>query len=375
MKVLLSGGHLTPALALIDYLQAEEPKVEVVFAGRLYSQDKLKQQAQEHSELAKRQIPFVPFVAPRFDRANPWFLLPLMGLRVAAAIVRACWLMIRIRPSVFVSFGGYLAVPLAIAAWLFGVPVITHEQTQAPGQANRIIGRVAKRIAVGFAEAANYFPAHKTVVTGNPIRPELLVSKPARPSWLAVRLPAKPLLYITGGNQGSQIINDVVGQILPQLTKQWVVVHQCGGRTATTDYRSELAQAQERLSPAQQQAYYVQEWVTTADLAWLYRQAHGVISRSGANTVTELATLAIPSILIPLPFAYAQEQQKNAEWLAADKGALILPQREFTPSSLLAAVQQLKRQRLSMKSALKHVALPTDASHQLWQLVKATAAA
>lgn len=369
MTILISGGHLTPALALCDYLLSHHPEHTVVFVGRVYSQDKTKQKAHEYVEVSKRGILFLPLAAPRLVLGAKYLAQAWTMMRLSWSTMVAFWLLLRHRPDVFVSFGGYVAVPVAIAAKLQGIKVVTHEQTRAPGVANRFIARVADKIAVSFTDTAEYFPAKKVVMTGNPVRSELFARKPERPSWLPALLPNKPLLYVTGGNQGSQIINDVIAQALPHLTKQWFIIHQCGGKTATADYLQQLERAKHTLGSTGQMAYYPREWISTDELTWIYRHAAGVVSRAGANTLVELAVLGIPSVLVPLPFSHHQEQQRNAEWLSEQRGAILLPQKDFNPESLLHALTKMKTQRTKMRAELLSLKVPKNGDAQLWQVI------
>jgi len=368
MKILIPGGHLTPALAFIDYLKTSHPHDEVVFCGRLFSQDILKQKSQEKTEVTRRNVPFVFFQAPRWDHSSlstkikyPFYLI--------LAVFQALRLLWHHKPSIVLSFGGYLAVPIAVAAYLLRVPVVTHEQTRTVGVATRLIGRFAKKIALTYPETAFDLPDSKTVVTGNPLRLGLFTPQP-RPAWLASDLKL-PLIYITGGNQGSEVINIMVQQGLRSLLKEWVVIHQCGNPTQKRKYKHELEQAKRKLPANLQNNYLVREWLTEEELGWLYQHASGVVSRAGANTVLELAAHHLPSILIPLPFAHGDEQVLNAKYLSDQGGAILIPQKDLTFTSLLAALTRITKYQRSMSLKLKNLVVPTDAAAKLYQVLSA----
>lgn len=367
MKILISGGHLTPALALCDYLQTNHPEIEIVFVGREYSQESLLQKSQEKTEIQKRNIPFISFSAPKMGHQSWWEKVSL-PIKLWSSLMAAKKILRQEKPKVFVSFGGYLAVPIAIASWWLQVPIITHEQTRSPGFANKIIGYFASEVAVSFKETVAHFDAHKTRVIGNPIRPQLLSIYTRKPEWMMES--EKPLLYITGGNQGSEVINHTIAEALPQLVKEWFVIHQCGNPTSRHHYKQELETVRKTLPSADQNQYVIREWISTEELGWIYRHATLVISRAGANTVVELATLAIPSLLIPLPHAHHQEQLVNAQWLAEHGGAQIIEQTDFTAHALLTTLTQLKPQLASMETKLHSLRMPVDADQRLFELIQ-----
>ncbi len=368
-RILISGGHLTPALALIDYLKDNEVEdIEIIFVGRIYSQDIDKQKAQEKTEVEKRQIKFVNFDAPR---PTPNILEKiLIGPKFFISTLRAFLIMIQYHPKVFVSFGGYLAVPLGLAAWISGIPIITHEQTVSAGQANLFLAKFAKIVAVSHKESLKFFPKNKSVVTGNPIRPDLISTKPTRPEWSNDLNQQKPTLLITGGNQGSYIINTTVSQILPKIIHNWNVIHACGNPTSSINYTVELEKIKQSLHAGHRNNYIVKEWLTTSEMAWVYNIADGAVSRAGANTVQEIAFAQIPTIFIPLPFAKGNEQLLNARTLTDTGAAILLEQKNLSAETLVDKINQLKKMQKSMRRKLETHKPNTNGAAKLWNLIK-----
>ncbi len=367
MKLLITGGHLTPALGLIDYIKEEHAQDSVVFIGRDYSQEKSKQPSKERLEIEKRSVKFISFRSGKFAEYNPIALLHSVYLSVTA-FFHAGSIILRERPNIVVSFGSYLAVPVAVAAWLLHVPVITHEQTRTIGSANRFIMNVAKVIAVSYPDSVSLV-SKNVVVTGNVLRKQLLQKNPTQPTWITKK-PEKPILYITGGSQGSEIINTVVAQCLPQLLKDWFVIHQCGSTSQKRSYIQELENSREQLKTNQRSQYIVREWVSVDELAWIYSQAAGIISRAGANTAQEIGVFAIPAILIPLPFSRNDEQLLNAQWLAQTGGAVLINQKDLTKESIIAALNQVHHSNKTMKKKLQLVSIPLDADNKLYALAQ-----
>ncbi|HYD35516.1 MAG TPA: UDP-N-acetylglucosamine--N-acetylmuramyl-(pentapeptide) pyrophosphoryl-undecaprenol N-acetylglucosamine transferase [Vitreimonas sp.] len=368
MKILISGGHLTPALALCDYLQQAQPDWKILFVGRTFSQDTAQQKAHEQNEVAKRGLPFFALQAPRLS-GDSWWEKIQRSSQFVASVSRALKIISQEKPSVFVSFGGYLAVPIALAAWLKGVPIVTHEQTRRPGRANLFIARLAQKIAISFPETASVFPSHKVVVTGNLLRPELF--KLQHPAFGDIKKQNDlPLLYVTGGNQGAKVLNDVIADGLPELIKTWRIIHQCGNATKDHDYLTQLQARKETLTTEEKARYVIREWFTTEELALIYSQATIVLSRAGANTVYELAAVKVPSILVPLPTAYQDEQQANAEWLVKLGGAKLLPQSELNQENLIKVLTMIKETTPQMTAALEKLQIPLDATAQLTDVLK-----
>jgi len=353
MRLLISGGHITPALALIDYVQKNFPDVEFVFAGRIYNRQGDLQPSPEKHEIDKRGIKFVAFDSGKLGEGNIFSKI-VQTLKTIKSIFVAIVLIAKHQPTTFVSFGGYLAVPIAVAAWLWRVPTITHEQTRTIGIANKLILPLVKKIALSFDNTSSGLPAGKVVVTGNPVRQSLFEAA-EKPIWLKGKF-SKPILYITGGSQGSEVINSTIARMSDSLLKDWVVIHQCGYASKTRDYEEELRHARIRVSKVKQDRYFIKPWIDERDLAWIYNNAHAVITRAGANTLMEITLKTLPSIIIPLPFSNNDEQLLNAKSLSEKKAAILLLQKDLSPETLTNALAELNFKHSSLKKNLDKIA-------------------
>ncbi len=368
-KILITGGHLTPALALIDYCQSQTKiasSLEFVFAGREWAQAVDGQKSWEKTEVSRRQIKFINFAAVKTGAFNlgGFFHSFLQAKKILQAE----------KIDLLLSFGGYLALPFALAASDLKIPLITHEQTRVLGRANRLIAALASKLAVSFPQTSKLFLA-KTVVTGNPLRPAIFAAGQKSPSWFTYNLQQKntlPLLYISGGSQGSQTINENILPLLPSLTKQFVIIHQLGRRSnrrqplqTVTDF---FATPVGKTVVAQN--YFPREFLNETELAFFYPRFNFALARSGANTVAELAAFAIPSLFIPLPFANYREQEKNAQFLVKNKAALILPQAQLNQQTLTKAIRELQAQAITFRRQLKQFApAHQQAAANLYQLI------
>jgi UDP-N-acetylglucosamine--N-acetylmuramyl-(pentapeptide) pyrophosphoryl-undecaprenol N-acetylglucosamine transferase len=228
------------------------------------------------------------------------------------------------RFDVVCGMGGYVTLPVALAARMEGVPVVLHEQNAVPGIANRLAARVASRIAVGVDAAAAAFPPERTSVVGNPIRPELARLDRAAVHDEAVAAfgldPDRRTLFVFGGSQGSRRIN----QAVVAATASWPdpaavqILHACGRRDEA-DVRAAWAEAD---PDGRGLLVKVVPFVDRMDLA--YAAADLALSRAGAITMAELTAAGLPAVMVPLPHATADHQAANARAVAAAAGAVVV---------------------------------------------------
>jgi UDP-N-acetylglucosamine--N-acetylmuramyl-(pentapeptide) pyrophosphoryl-undecaprenol N-acetylglucosamine transferase len=224
----------------------------------------------------------------------------------------------RYRPHLFYGVGGYVTGPVGLAAWLTGTPVVLHEQNSRPGLANRWLGKVAKEIFIGFPEAAKSFSPKKTVLTGNPARPEIVALADHKVNYVAGET---LIILIMGGSQGANRINLAAMELVAKLAKEgrdFKILHQTGANDEAT-----LRAYYDRLGVKHETKSFFH------DPHRLYAQAHLGITRAGALTVTELAAVGLPAILIPLPTAADDHQAKNAQSLVEAGAAMILKEDEL----------------------------------------------
>ncbi len=329
-KIVVTGGHLTPALATIDELR-KDPEVEIVFIGRARATEGDKTPSAESIVIPNMGIKFYSINAGRFQRRFTRYTLWSLS-KVPVGFAQALGILSRERPNSILSFGSYVAAPVVLAGWVLGISIITHEQTVKGGLSNQFISRFAKKIAVAWEHTLKDYPKEKAILVGNPVRAELLKLKKKRTS--------RPVIYITGGNQGAHAINEMILDILKELLTDFEVVHQTGGSEVYKDFETLSAMA-DQLPPKLRTRYTVGKWFDTAESVNIFAKASIVVGRSGANTVVETMALGIPAVYIPLPIAANNEQTKNAKIMEELGAAVILPQDRLTPRRLLAAIRLL----------------------------------
>lgn len=373
MKIVVTGTHFTPAQAVIEELQTH-PHVEVVYLGRRFTREGDTSPSAESLVLPGLGVKFIPLTAGRLQRVFTVHTIPSL-LKIPLGFLQAFFILLKEKPDVVLSFGGYIGVPVVISAWLLSIPVIIHEQTLVTGLANEISSLFATKIAVSFKNDQE--KDRRIILTGNPLRKAVIEIRenPGKekisPDIASViqtsQKESKPLIYITGGNQGSHIINQACLQILEDLTSEACIIHQAGD-SKYNDFEK-LASKQELLSHGSR--YVVKKWVETEDVAAILKEADLVVSRGGINTIYELSYFSIPALVIPLPFIYKDEQTTNAHYFAKLGLAQVLLQKDLTAPKLYQSIikmlknlPQLKKQAQNARSvvifdAAKRLALET----------------
>ncbi len=310
MKLLITGGHLSPALALIEELRRTKKEVEIIFVGRKYPLDKEKTVSLEYKEINKKNLTFVSIEAGRLTRIISLSSV-ISFIKIPYGFIQAFFIINKYRPNLIMSFGGYLALPIVFWGFIFRIPIFTHEQTIKPGLANRVISFFSKRIFVAFDEVKNNFPKNKTFVSGNPVKSSIFKID-ERPFQMNKD---RPVIYITGGSLGSHSINLHVKKILEALLEKYIIIHQVGETKEYHDYE-DLEKIKNEMPKELADRYYLKKHFFDEQIGYVYSLADLVIGRAGANTFFELLALEIPALFIPLPWSSGREQQHHAEIFA-----------------------------------------------------------
>lgn len=343
MKILITGAHFTPAQAVIEELK-QDPAAKIVYIGRRFTQENDSALSVESQILPKIGVKFLPIIAGRLRRNIDIGTLTSL-LKIPIGFLQAFYYLIKEKPEVVLSFGGYVGLPVVVSAWLLSIPVMIHEQTLVSGLANTISGLFASKIAVSFA--GNYsFNKDKVIITGNPLRKELInssgpVSVNIRDIIARGKREKLPLIYITGGNQGSHIINEAILEIIDSLVDRAVVIHQTGD----SKFKDFEALTDKKMRLKFPQRYLVSRWIDVNDVGFILKNAGLAISRAGANTLLELAYFNIPTVVIPIPYLYRDEQSVNAKFFSKYGLCEVLPQENLSSHNLQQRINQLLKKR------------------------------
>ena len=351
MKALFTGGgtagHVTPNLALMEAARARG--WDCCYAG---SADGI-----EASLVAAAGVRFYSVSAGKLRRYFSWrnFTDPF---RVLLGIAQSLIVCRREKPDAVFSKGGYVALPVVMAAWLLRLPVIGHESDVTPGLATRLCLPFCKRVCLAFPQTAAHLPAGKTLVTGTPLRASLLQGQ-RRAGLACLGLKGeKPLLLVFGGSLGASRINAEVRRALPALLQDYDLAHVTG--------KGKLAKG--RQAPGYRQREFLAE-----DFGHVLAAADLVVSRAGANALYELLALRKPHLLIPLPATASRgDQLANAQVFAEAGLSQVLPEEALTPEALIASIAELRKQSPAITRRLAHFP-QQDSANLILDLLEAAA--
>jgi UDP-N-acetylglucosamine--N-acetylmuramyl-(pentapeptide) pyrophosphoryl-undecaprenol N-acetylglucosamine transferase len=340
MKILLVGGgtsgHVLPALSIAREILKKDPKAQLLYVGSLKGTDR--------ALVTEAGIKFIGVPAGKwrryFDLRNLIdIVVTLVGFITALFVVIFFW------PDRVLIKGGYVGVPVGLAAWILGRKLILHESDAVMGVANRVLAPLARKICVSFPLEAyenNKRLLRKLVFTGVPVN-SMFYDKTIGQIDLSLN-DKKPVILVTGGSQGAHAINQLIQGSLPQLLSEYQVVHQTG----TADYAA--AQSLKASSDLGRD-YYPIDLVPNTQMSSLMKRAAVIISRAGATAAFEIAAVARPAILIPLPGSANNHQYANAKYLSDKGAAALLLQSEATPAVLAERIERVVRSDMGKRLA------------------------
>ncbi|MFT7507723.1 MAG: UDP-N-acetylglucosamine--N-acetylmuramyl-(pentapeptide) pyrophosphoryl-undecaprenol N-acetylglucosamine transferase, partial [Acidimicrobiales bacterium] len=318
-----SGGHFYPLIAVaerLNDLKAQGQSLELYYMGPdPYHQD----------ELTRNNITFVKI--PVGKRRKYFSILNLFdSVKIFFGLFFAVVKLYKIYPDAVFSKGGYTSVPVVLAAWLLRIPIMIHESDTTPGSANKLGGKLARYIAIGFDDAAKYFPEHKTAFTGIPLR-KTFQTVPQDPLHQLGLPSEKPLLLVTGGSLGSQRINSLILESLDELLPDYTILHQTGGKN-----EEQIRQTSSQLLTDTHllTRYFVKGDLTGDEMHLAQSAATLIISRAGTGTIFEIAQKGKPAIIIPIPEDVSHDQRTNAYAYARSGAASVLEEANLTDGLL-----------------------------------------
>ena len=333
-KIVMTGGgtagHVTPNIALFPRLK--ELGYEIFYIGSY--------QGIEKTLIEEQGITYYGISSGKLRR-----YLDLKNLSDPARVVKGYFqarkLLRQIRPNIVFSKGGFVSVPVVLAAKHLKIPAIIHESDLTPGLANKIAIPAASRVCCNFPETLKHLPEGKAVLSGSPIRKELLEGSAKRARAFTGLSGSKPVLLIVGGSSGSRFINETVRRILPELQKTYDIIHLCGKGNLDVSLNN---------FPG-----YVQYEYINQELNDLLALADIVISRAGANAICELLALKKPNILIPLPASASRgDQILNANSFQKQGFSYVLDEDTLTDSQLLTAIKTVAEKKDDYIAAMNH---------------------
>lgn len=350
-RIVLTGGgtagHVTPCIALLPALKREGYDIHYVGS---------------HNGIERKLIEefHIPYHGISSGKLRRYFDLKNFSdpLKVIKGYFEAKRILRQLRPDIIFSKGGFVTVPVVLAAKKRKIPVIIHESDITPGLANKIAIPAARKVCANFPETLKYLPDNKVVLTGTPIRSELFSGNKIKGLDFCGFTANKPVILIIGGSTGSKAINQMVRNILPTLLRDYQIIHLCG--------KDNLDPNLDNKKGYQQYEYIKQE------LSDLFAAADLVISRAGANTICELLALRKPNILIPLPQGSSRgDQILNAESFEKQGYSYLLKEEELSGATLLEAIHNVLNAKQAYADAMNKSQL-NNSIETIIKLIKET---
>lgn len=316
-----TGGHVFPGLALARYFR--DQGVEVHWLGTPLGIE---------SRLVKEAGIPLHLITISGLRGKGLKTLLMAPFKISAALFQSMRIIHKLKPDVVIGMGGFVSGPGGMASWLMARPLIIHEQNAKAGFTNKILSYLSKRVLAGFP---NTFPNHpRTIVTGNPVRTEIIHLAAPRERLKSEERPLR--LLVLGGSLGAQAINEVVPEALAAFTveERPEVLHQTG----------------EKLFDATKK-YYESMGITAnikpfiEDMAFAYASADVVLCRAGASTIAELCAVGLGAVLVPYPYAVDDHQTANAQFMVNNKAGLCIQQTELNKDCLIELLKQFSASR------------------------------
>jgi len=338
-----TGGHLFPGVAVAEELRAREPDAAIKFVGT-------------RRGIEARVLPELGWDLSFIEVSGLKTVGTAGALKGMFRLPRAYWQARRIvrefAPDAVLGVGGYASGPVVLAAKLHGIPTAICEQNSIPGFTNKVLGKVVRAVFLSFDESRRFFKPQKIVMSGNPVRRELVQKLLAA----APRGPGAAHVLVVGGSQGAIAVNALAAAALGALAKELplAIVHQTGDK----DLEPTRARYREAGVDADCRAFI-------KDMAAAYQDADLIIGRAGATTVAELAIAGKPAVFIPYPFAADNHQELNAREMADRGAALMFRQSEVDAHTLAAALRPLladPARRADMSAVMKSLAKPGAAA-------------
>ena len=335
-----TGGHIFPAVSIANAIKAQHPEAEILFVGALGRMEMQRVPAAGYKIVG---LPVRGLVRPLWSFRNVGVMLDFMRSRRLVKKIIGDF-----RPHVVVGVGGYASAPTLNAAYAMGIPCLIQEQNSYAGVTNKSLAKKARKICVAYSGMERFFPADKIILTGNPVRQNLLDNKiskeDARKSFGFDSI--KKTVLIVGGSLGARTVNESILQHLEEIRQSDVQFIWQTGKIYSQEIGDALAKVEKIKN------LYVTDFISNMDAA--YAAADIVVSRAGASSISELCLLGKPCILVPSPNVAEDHQTKNAMALSTKDAAVLVPDKNAR-DTLVGITLQTVRDDAKLKSLSENV--------------------
>jgi len=362
MKIILTGGgtggHFYPLIAVTDALNFIAEQEKLVKTDIIFMSDS----PYDANLLTQKGIRFKKINAGKVRRYFSIKNIPDL-FKTFSGIIEAIFSVYADFPDAIFCKGGYASFPIVVAARILGIPVMVHESDVIPGKVNKWAGKFARKVAISYSSSLKYFPEKRTALTGNPVRKEFFIRATTGAKEFFDLGNDTPTLFITGGSQGSKIMNDVFLEILPSLLEKYQIIHQTGKETfEDTKGRSLIVLNDSKYKTR----YHLVGSLNLSGMRMALGAADLVISRAGSG-IFEIAASGLPSITIPLANSAQDHQRRNAYEYAKTGATDVIEEKNLTPNVLLSEINMLmedEAKRKEMGAAAKKFSTP-DAAEKI----------
>lgn len=327
-----TGGHFYPIIAVAEDIKALAKEKRLLEPELFY----MAPTPYNESILFEQSIVYKKVQAGKMRRY--FSLLNFFDLwKTAWGVMSAIYKVYRLYPDVIFGKGGYASFPVLMAGRILGIPVVIHESDAVPGKANLWAGKFAKRVAVSWADAAKYFDSSKVAHTGNPVRKDIRERKTDGAREFLKIEEGTPVVLVLGGSQGAEAINEVVVEALPDLIKDFAVVHQTGKKNLTSSKTTADVILQK--SPNKNR-YIPKDYLNAIEMRMAAGAADVVVSRAG-STIFEIASWGVPSIIVPIKESNGDHQRANAFSYARAGACEVIEEQNLTANILTTELRRI----------------------------------
>jgi UDP-N-acetylglucosamine--N-acetylmuramyl-(pentapeptide) pyrophosphoryl-undecaprenol N-acetylglucosamine transferase len=348
-----TGGHIYPAIAIANEIKKRFPKADILFVG---ASDKMEMQKVPQAGYPIKGL-WIAGIQRKLTLQNAIF-----PLKLASSLIKSFGIIKRFKPDVVIGTGGFASGAVLKVASMLGIPTVIQEQNSYPGITNKLLGKKANKICVAYENLERFFPKENLILTGNPVRQDLLSVVEKRTEALDYfKLdPTKKTILVLGGSLGARRVNQLIAKEMDWLLAQEVqIIWQCG-KLYFEEYKH----------IGNKENVQVLAFIDRMDL--VYAAADIVISRSGASSVSELAIVGKPVVFIPSPNVAEDHQTKNAQAIVDKHGAILLKENELDADFEIVFEGLLKdkgkQERLSEN--IKQLALPNATKEIVDEIIK-----
>lgn len=325
MKIIVSaggtGGHIYPALAIINKIKEKEPNSEILYIG---TKDRM-----ESTIIPSKNIPYLGIEIKGLNRKNPFRNINVLknyfqNIKILKKEIR------KFHPDIVIGVGGYVTAPVIYSAKKLGYKTFIHEQNSIPGLSNKFLVRYADKIGISLPDSIQYFPKNKTIYTGNPRSEEVYYTKEVSKRDLGLSLQEKKkLVLVVMGSLGSTTMNQKLKETLPLFTNKDYEVIFVTGKGYYEEYKKVKVSNNVKIVP------YLE------NMAQVLKKTDLIVSRAGASSIAEITVLGLPNILIPSPYVTHNHQLKNAKSLEEREATVIIEEEQYDKEILVSTIDRI----------------------------------